>query len=53
MAMAGTDSAYEEAGTTRSSGRRGRKSQSDISAEALTVKQTGAAANRPKADTIG
>jgi hypothetical protein len=53
MAMAGTDSAYEEAGTTRSSGRRGRKSQSDMSAEALTLKQTGATANRPKAGAVG
>lgn len=50
MAMAGTDSAYEDASTTGSTtGRRGgRKSQSDLSAEALTIKQTGATSNRPK-----
>lgn len=53
MAMAATDSAYEEASAPRSSGRRGRKSQSDLAAEALTLKQTGATSNRPKADVIG
>ena len=53
MAMADTDSAYEDASATRSSGRRGRKSQSDISTEALTLKQTGATGNRTKAGAVG